>query len=89
MNGGGDHAAASSASATVPNAVGMAIAWTSGAVAADVKGWLNAPRTNNGWILIADSGAEAPTAKRFASPEFATLAQKPTLTITYDVPPGR
>ena len=55
--------------------------WTSPALLADVGGWLAAPATNFGWIVLGDETA-ATTAKRFDSRESA-LANRPRLVVTY------
>lgn len=48
----------------------------------DVAGWIDAPATNAGWILM---GAESSpfTAKRFDSREFPLPDRRPTLTIVF------
>lgn len=60
--------------------------WPSTAqMVADVQGWLNAPATNFGWILLGDETA-AGTAKGFSTHEAATTADRPLLTVTYTPP---
>lgn len=51
-------------------------------MAADVQGWLEAPASNFGWILIGDEGSSG-TARRFDSREGST---PPELVITYGEP---
>jgi spore coat protein A len=80
---GGDFAAAS-ATAVVPSGNGTEGIWSSAAMASDVQGWLDAPATNFGWILVGDE-ARSPTARRFSSREGAV---PPSLLIDFDPPPG-
>jgi hypothetical protein len=82
---GGDFAAAPSASAAVAD-VG-AYSWTSAQLASDVQSWVQTPAGNHGWILIADGPPGMTTAKRFASREFANAAQRPLLSVTYEIAP--
>lgn len=49
-------------------------------VHADVQGWLDAPETNFGWILIGDESSIS-TAKRLTSRENASFLDRPILTI--------
>jgi hypothetical protein len=78
---GGDFATTPSASLTVGD-TGF-YTWNSTAeLVADVQGWLNAPATNFGWILLGNEAA-AQTAKRFDTREHATAANRPMLQITY------
>jgi len=50
----------------------------------DVQSWVDAPATNHGWMLI---GAEAgqQNAKRFESRDNAAAANRPRLTVVYEV----
>lgn len=80
---GGDFAATPSASSEVGD-VGV-YSWTSAALAADVQSWVRTPVDNHGWILIAQGPDGITSAKRFASREFANAAQRPALSVTYDV----
>jgi hypothetical protein len=57
-------------------------AWTSPQLAADVQGWLNAPATNFGWLLLGDESSTQ-SVKRFDSRENATVAFRPSLTVEY------
>jgi len=52
---------------------------------ADVQGWLNAPATNFGWMLIGDESATA-TARRFNSRENPDPATRPQLIVNYTPP---
>jgi hypothetical protein len=78
---GGVFAAGASAATTVGNLY-QTYSWSSPQMAADVQGWLDAPATNHGWILIGDESTTV-TAKRFASRENATTAWRPVLEIEY------
>jgi hypothetical protein len=49
---------------------------------ADVQSWLNSPKKNFGWVLIADE-SKAPTAKVFRSSESTEEAARPQLTVTF------
>ncbi len=80
---GGDFGAAS-ASALVGSGNGSQGVWSSAAMAGDVQGWLDAPATNFGWILVGDE-ARSPTSRRFSSREGSVL---PTLLIDFEPPPG-
>lgn len=79
---GGDFSPTSSASTSVGGNGNYN--WTSAQLAADVQGWLNAPATNFGWILLGNEGV-TPSAKRFVSRE-GSAASRPKLTISYTVP---
>jgi len=82
---GGDYQAGASATQTV-GGVGVTYTWGStAAMVADVQGWLAAPASNFGWILIGNESV-ALTAKEFASREFGTAANRPVLTIDYTAP---
>ncbi len=54
---------------------------------ADVQGWVDNPATNFGWILIGDEETAA-TSKRFDSRQNAVTANRPLLTVTYEMPVG-
>lgn len=77
---GGDYTATASAATSIAGS-GF-YTWSSTGMAADVQNWLNNPATNLGWILLCNETTGA-TARRFASRENATVANRPTLTITY------
>ena len=81
---GGDFTGTASATTSV-GAVG-AYTWSASAMVADVQSWVQDPASNQGWVIIAEARpGGVVTAKRFASREFATTAQRPRLSITYDV----
>jgi len=87
-NPGGDFIATPSATANVGS--GAAYNWSSDTMVADVESWRPVPANNFGWILIGmkngqlvgANGTET-SAKRFASREFATVADRPELTVGY------
>ena len=51
---------------------------------ADVRGWLDDPSTNFGWALIGNESSNK-TAKRFDSREHENEANRPVLTIVFDL----
>lgn len=77
---GGDFTSAASATTSVGGNGNYN--WTSTKLAADVQAWLNAPSTNFGWIVIGNESTDR-TAKRFASREHGTAANRPKLSVTY------
>ncbi len=77
---GGDFKVA--ASATVSVGGNGNYNWTSAQMVADAQAWLNNPATNFGWIIIGNESTDR-TAKRFASREHATAANRPKLSVTY------
>jgi hypothetical protein len=56
--------------------------WSSAQLITDVQGWLNTPATNFGWVIIGAEGVPR-SAKRFSSRTNPTVADRPTLTVTY------
>ena len=77
---GGDFVSTVSASQSVG---GIAFySWSGAGMVADVQGWVNAPVTDFGWILIDNETANA-TAKRFDSRTNGTVANRPVLSVTY------
>jgi hypothetical protein len=77
---GGDYTATASATTSIPS-TGF-FTWSATGIIADVQNWLNNPATNFGWILLCNETTAA-TARRFASRENATVANRPSLSITY------
>lgn len=79
---GGWFAGTASATAVVVGA--GRYTWTGGTgsvgttLAQDVQGWLDAPETNFGWILVGDESVSR-SAKRFASSEASLADLRPTL----------
>lgn len=82
---GGDFNSTPSATTSVGPSLGN-YTWSSTQLLADVQGWFNTASTNFGWILIGDETAPT-TANRFASRENNTVANRPTLTLTYTTLP--
>lgn len=81
---GGDFNATASATTSV-DGLGS-YSWTSTQLTADVQNWLDVPANNFGWCLTGDE-VTVKTAKRFASREIATAANRPSLTIVYNTVP--
>jgi flagellar hook capping protein FlgD len=77
---GGDFVPAESATRVVQD-VGVYV-WRSTGMRDDVQGWLDAPSSNFGWILVGEETGPQ-TAKRFDSRQRLTPASRPTLTIYY------
>ena len=86
---GGDFAEAPSATATVeppPRTRRTAVTWGSTPeMVADVQSWLDDPSSNHGWIVLGDEGTRQ-TARRVASRENETEAERPRLVIEYFPP---
>jgi hypothetical protein len=80
-NPGGDFASSVSAFTSVGGA-GFYSWGSTTKMVTDVKGWLDSPSTNFGWIVVGDESVNQ-TAKRFDSRENSTSADRPTLTIDY------
>jgi type IX secretion system substrate protein len=79
---GGDFVSTASATTSV-GVSGAAYTWSSATMVADVQSWINDAAVNFGWIVRGNEAASQ-TAKRFASRENATAAQRPQLSITYN-----
>ncbi|MCI0751992.1 MAG: DNRLRE domain-containing protein [Flammeovirgaceae bacterium] len=80
---GGDYNSTPSATKSVGGT--GSYTWMSSQLTTDVQTWLDNPSSNFGWILLGDESA-LKTAKRIASRENATAANRPKLTITYTIP---
>ncbi|MCE2880749.1 MAG: multicopper oxidase domain-containing protein [Planctomycetaceae bacterium] len=80
---GGEFTSSASATRSV-SAVGVAT-WSGSGLASDVQGWVDTPGSNFGWIMRGDEATGANT-KRFDSRSTGTIADRPTLRITY-LPP--
>jgi hypothetical protein len=78
---GGDFAPAPSAVSVVEEA-GPQSWGSTPALVIDVQGWLDAPESNHGWILVGGEDASS-TAKRFDSRESAYPAARPRLVVEY------
>ncbi len=63
--------------------------WAGAGMQADVQGWLDGTRPNNGWMLTSELEFLTSIAKRFASRESGTASFRPTIVVNYTVPaPG-
>ncbi|MBI5364239.1 MAG: DNRLRE domain-containing protein [Planctomycetes bacterium] len=80
---GGDYVATPSAVHSVDQGPGDT--WNSLGMANDVQGWLNAPSSNFGWIVIGDE-TQIITAKRFDSRTNPTPANRPVLIVDFTPP---
>lgn len=78
---GGDFVPTATATTAV-NGVGSYRWPSSPALVAEVQGWLDAPTTNFGWVVVGDEAASS-TAKRFTARESGTVANRPQLTVVY------
>ena len=70
------------ASATTSVSAGAAYTWSSAQMITNVQGWVNTPATNFGWVIIGAEGNPG-SAKRFSSRTHPTVADRPSLTVTY------
>ncbi len=61
--------------------------WSGSLLTSDVQAWLDSPTGNFGWVLLGEETTSG-TARRFDSHENAEVANRPTLTITYNVSTG-
>ena len=77
---GGVFAPAASATTVVAPATGATFSWSGPQLTADVQDWIGNPASNAGWIMLDDAPDHA---KAFASREYATVSQRPQLTVTY------
>ena len=59
--------------------------WNSTALTGDVRRWHDAPATNFGWMLYADSDALS-TARRFSATETTTAENRPHMDVTFTLP---
>jgi len=78
---GSEFAATASASQTVAGD-GTYLWGSTPQMAAEVQAWLNSPASNFGWLVRGNETA-FPTAKRFATHENLTPANRPLLTVFY------
>ncbi|MFK7821021.1 MAG: DNRLRE domain-containing protein [Planctomycetaceae bacterium] len=58
--------------------------WSSEGMIADVQQWLDAPESNNGWLLKSNESTKS--VKRFGSSEHTRADRRPVLEITYEAP---
>ncbi len=83
-NAGGDFATTPSATITLDTPAQYT--WGSTPhMTLDVQTWLDTPPTNNGWIILSQSGLGA-TAKRFVSRNNQDTAARPVLEVTFTPP---
>jgi len=75
-------AASATASATTPASAGC-MSWD---VAADVQAWVNGTATNYGWRVKDQTEDANGLASQFRTHENATVAERPTLEVTYTPP---
>jgi hypothetical protein len=83
---GGDFVATASAGEPAPNS-GPVTYGSTAQMVADVQGWLDAPATNFGWIVLGNEAHET-TAKRFASRQATNASTRPQLVIDFQPPGG-
>jgi hypothetical protein len=77
---GGDFVATASATTTVAG-IGS-YSWSAPGMVSDVQTWLDAPPTNDGWLLLGNE-ATSITAKRFDTKENPNPNSRPLLVVTY------
>ena len=86
-NLGGDYNSVVSASQVIGDNKGLFYSWGPTAqMQADVQGWLAAPATNFGWLLLGNE-SQIQTVKKFASRENVLEDWRPQLTIEFVSPP--
>lgn len=78
---GGNYQASASATSSVNG--NNPYTWSSAQAMADVQGWVNSAGSNYGWLLRSDE-VIFQTAKRFSSRTNPVIADRPTLTVTYN-----
>ena len=74
-----------SASATTAVGGNGFYTWTNAALASDLQGWLAAPATNYGWILLGDE-VQLGAARKLVNRENPDPALRPVLTIEFTPP---
>ncbi len=84
---GGDFEAIPSATIIVNNVQGTYTWGSTPSMVADVQGWLDNPAGNFGWVLIGNE-VDVQTARKFASRETITPANRPRLQISFIPPCG-
>jgi hypothetical protein len=82
---GGGSGSDYTATATDTQTITAPTAWYIWNVATDVAAWVAGTATNYGWWLINTSENTANSRKRFTSSDGATAANRPKLTIVYEV----
>jgi hypothetical protein len=86
-NAGGDFNATASAVTGLDLAATSLPTWSSAQMTADVQGWLDAPASQFGWILIGNESTNQ-TSQSFGSREQALAADRPLLTVEFVPEPG-
>ncbi|MHB1034866.1 MAG: DNRLRE domain-containing protein [Pirellulales bacterium] len=81
-NPGGDFAETASATTEVGFNPGVYTWESTAALVADAQGWLAAPATNFGWLILGDESTGG-TIRRFGSHENGTVGNRPTLAIEF------
>ncbi len=84
MNEGGDFSETTSASLEVDSLGRHTVDSTVGMVA-DVQGWVDQPSSNFGWLLKGNEDIEQ-SARRFDTRENSNQANRPLLTVEFDLP---
>lgn len=85
-NLGGDFAPNISATSTI-GSIGPYTFSSTPALVEDLQMWLADPASNHGWAFLGPEDGRSQTARRILSRESSRLADRPTLTIDYTVPP--
>jgi hypothetical protein len=84
---GGDFVSTPSASTSAPTTLTRLSFASSASLVSDVQGWLDAPATNNGWIMRGNEATGRST-RQFASSQIADNTQRPVLRVTFTPPPA-
>lgn len=79
---GGDFNATASQTTNVSSTPEVISFTTNAGMIADVQYWIDQPAVNYGWVILGDENA-AENARRMASRESASVADRPQLTIEY------
>ncbi|MDB6053720.1 MAG: Chitinase [Verrucomicrobiales bacterium] len=79
---GTDYASAISGTGSLVSSGASTFASTATLVS-DVQAWVNSPSSNFGWILMYSSETGGSNAKRLATREDTTVANRPSITVTY------
>ncbi len=83
---GGDFVATASVTTTVDS--DGPYSWSAPGMVSDVQMWLDAPATNDGWLLLGNETVLG-TAKRFATKENSDANSRPLLVVTYLLLPNK
>lgn len=78
-------AATASASSATGTSAGATVAWTSGTLLAEVRGWVDGTLTNHGWrISDGTESAAVPVTVEYGAREHTTATTRPVLFIVYE-----